>query len=214
MTQRVTDEQFGQFGKRRRDLERRLLDGSVPFELAMDGLQAVIEHDQPRLVNLVGPVYPKGTIALSLEIDLSLPIEEMIRRGKYANEQEALQEITEERFPINREVPELQYSTTVLLIPPYREGITFEEQEAEMKANRLQQIDVAETLAIGAQYPHLQLAYDIIDHSSSWRVAGGNLGSPGLWQGGGRRKLCLDWRYPENQLNAYDRCVALPQAPL
>jgi len=212
MTQRVTDEQFGQFGKRRRDLERRLLDGSVPFELAMDGLRAVIEHDQPRLVNLVGPFYPKGTIALSLEVDLSLSLADMIRRGKYANEDYALDEITEERFPINRDVPELQYSTNVMLVPRYREGITFKEQEATMATNRLRQFGVVETLAIGEQYPHLQLAYYVIGLGSTWTGPVGGLNSPVLWRDRGRRRLRLIWRDPEYRLDEFVLCVASSQA--
>jgi len=47
---------------------------------------------------------------------------------------------------------------------------------------------------------------------SSWRDSDGNLNSPELWQNDGKRKLNLNWRNPENQLNANDRCVALPQA--
>jgi hypothetical protein len=171
-----------------------------------------MEADQPRLVSLTGPVYPRGTIALWLEIDLSLYLEEMIRRGKYANEEYALREITEDRFPINRDVPELQYSTSVLLVPGYRKGITFKGQDAEMETNRLQQHGVVETLAIGEQYPHLQFAYYIVGCGSSWRPPGDYLHSPALWQIDGKRKLDLDWRFPENQLNEDVRCVAAPQA--
>jgi len=212
MTRAVTDEQFGHYSRRIQDMGIRVLKGSVPFQRTMDGLRALAEKDQRGFVDLVGPAYPKGTIALSLDMDISLSMEEMIRRGKYANEGEARENITEDRFPINRDVPEPRYSTTVLLIPPYREGITFKDQEAEMEANRLQQLGVAETLAIGARYPHLQYAYYIVGMGSSWRDSDGNRGSPGLWQGDGKRRLCLDWRYPGRQLHADVRCVALPQA--
>jgi hypothetical protein len=212
MTHHVTDEQFGHFSRRRRDLERRVLEGTVPFDQAMRAMQALGEGDQQHFVSLVGPTYPKGTIALWLEIDISLPLEEMIRRGKYANEEYALREITEDRFPINRDVPELQYSTSVLLVPGYRKGITFKGQDAEMETNRLQQHGVVETLAIGEQYPHLQFAYYIVGCGSSWRPPGDYLHSPALWQIDGKRKLDLDWRFPENQLNEDVRCVAAPQA--
>lgn len=209
----VTDEQFRSFSKRVRDMERRVLyDGSVPFHFAMDGVQAVIEHDRERLIKLTGPIYPKGTITLSLDIDLSLSLEDMIRRGKFSNEESALREITEKRFPINREVPELQYKSTVLLVPPYREEINFKDQEAEMEINRLRQLGVVETLAIGEQYPHLQFGYYIIGLGTSWPGSDGGLLSPGLWRDVGRRLFDLGWRNPEDQLGEDDRCVAVPQA--
>jgi hypothetical protein len=209
----VTDEQFRRFSKRVRDMERRVLyDGSVPFQFAMGGVQAIIEHDRERLIKLTGPIYPKGTIVLSLDIDLSLSLEDMIRRGKYTNEESALREITEKRYPINREVPELQYSTTILLVPPYREEINFKDQEAEMKINRLRQLGVVETLAIGEQYPHLQFGYYIIGLGSTWPDSDGTLDSPALWLYDGERELFLGWRSPELQLSGRDRCIAAPQA--
>lgn len=208
MTQAVTDEQFGHYCRRIHDLSGRVLRRSVPFQRTMDGLQALVEGEQRRLVGLVGPILPKGTIALSLEIDLTLSMEEMIRSGEYSNERLALQDITEDRYPIIRDVRTMWYSTTVLLIPPYREGITFKEQEEEMASNHLRQYGVAETLAIGRQYPGLQLIYCIIGLASTWHDPGGLLYSPALWSGGARRELDPYFRNPVDSLREKDRCVA------
>jgi hypothetical protein len=165
------------------------------------------------LMDVAGRNYPPGTIILpELKIDLSLSLEEMIHRGRYANEDWALSEITEDRFPINRNVPERQYTTSVVLVPPYHKDITFRDQEASLTTNRLSQHGVVETLAIGEQYPHLQLAYWIIGLASPWPHPVGGLLSPGLWQHDGLRLLYLHWRSPGYRMGKRDRCVAAPQA--
>jgi hypothetical protein len=212
MTQYVTDEQFGHYSRRIQDLGSRVLKGSVPFERTMDGLQALIEANQPRLVDAVGPIYPRGTIVLPLMIDRSLSLEQMIRRGRYGDEEWALREITEDRFPINRDMPELRYSTTALLIPPYRIGINFADQIKEMEINQIPQFGIVETLAIGEQYPDLQLAYYMIGLVSYCRDSDGNLGSPALWRAVVKRELNLAWHGPMDRLSDLYRYVAAPQA--
>lgn len=169
MTRGVNDEQFGKFGKRRRDLERRPLEGSVPYDLAMDGLQAIVEHDQPRLADAVGPIYPRGTIALTLEMDLTLSLEERVRRGQYCDRLGWHHEITEDRYPINRDERNLQYSLGVLLVPPYFHGIELQQQEEKMLENRLCPLGFVEVLAVGEQFPQLQLGYEITHIVPLWR---------------------------------------------
>jgi hypothetical protein len=190
MTRCVTDEQYGHFSRRVHGLQGRVLEGSVPFDRTMEGLQALAESDQPRLVGVTGPIYPKGTIILRPEIDLTLSLEQMIRQGEYANQKWALQNITQDRFPIDCDVPEPRYTTTVILVPPYRELITFSDQLAEMGANQMRQLGLVEMLAIGRRYPDLQYGYYILGGPS--RNSEGSLNVFWLSQDKGARELHVD----------------------
>lgn len=77
-----------------------------------------------------------------------------------------------------------------------------------MEVNRLNQLGIVETLAIGAQCPHLQQAYDILGIGSSWCS---NLYSPAVRRYDGEPWLDLFWRNPTFILDANARCVASPQ---
>lgn len=139
-------------------------------------------------------------------VDMSLSYPEMIKAGGYDNEELAIRDITEERYPIDRS-GELRYDKELFLIPPSRDGMTTPEWHAELKANGWKLERAPELFALGAKYPDLQRKYYIVAFGSSWRHPGGRLLSPGLWGGDGGRGVDESWYFPDYRWYLHDRAV-------
>lgn len=151
---------------------------------------------------------PRGTLLLSVEVDLSRLLSEMILLGRYGNAERAIMVITEERFPIHRGASPSCYRTNVLVVPPYRNNILLEAQVEEMEKRYLGQHGFDALLAVGAQYPDLQRTFDLFALGSLWNESGGRR-TP--WLSGNRsvREVSvLRSALDEYQLTDGQRCIA------
>jgi hypothetical protein len=152
---------------------------------------------------LLSPAAPIGHL---VHLDLSLSYPEMIRLGYYTNEKQAIREITEELFPINR-TGELQYEKELFLEPPSRNDLTTTEWKAELEANGWELEQAPELLALGAQYSELQRDHYIVAFGSSWTDPDGTLKSPVLWSDGSCRGAYTDWYSPGNHWYLHGRAL-------
>jgi hypothetical protein len=150
---------------------------------------------------------PKGTLLLSVEVDLTLPLSELIMRGQYDNVFEAVGTIREECFPIQFDNSTFRHRT-VLLVPPYKENISIGEQAQEIRRNSLSDHLFTALFAIGEQHPEIQRIFDLFALGFFWPVNDCKL-IPRLWGDQKSRNLSL----LRCNLNTYKlenrhRCIA------
>jgi hypothetical protein len=183
---------FGRFGGNMQLLKQLLSDDERMRTWVQSALSpSVATEPQPHFVS----------------VNCSLSLAEMIRLGKYDNERNAIQAITEERFPVDR-TGQLQYDKELFLIPPSRDRITTTEWKEELEANGWVLEQTSELLALGAKDPNLQLNNYIIAFGSSWRgPVGGDLDSPVLWSYDGRRGAGAGWCHLDGQWHLRDRAL-------
>jgi hypothetical protein len=142
----------------------------------------------------------------TVSVDLSLTMIQMIEAGKYSNHRDAITNVTEERFPVDRSGA-LQYEKELHLIAPSRDGITTTEWKAELEAADWELERTPEILAFGAKYPDLQREHYIVAFGSVWQNPDGYLFSPVLWCGGGERELVTRWCKPDREWNRVGRAL-------
>ncbi len=145
------------------------------------------------------PEKAEEPIAYPVTVDRSLTLAQMIKAGAYDNYEEAIYQITEDRFPVNRTGTHRE-EKELFLVPPSREGMTATEWKAELEANGWVLEQTPEILALGAKYPYLQRKESfIIAFGSSWSDPDGCMHSPGLWCRGVQRIADARWYRPDDQ---------------
>lgn len=167
--------------------------------LTREFVQAVLEGRVE-----VRPVAASGPYLVS--VDRSLTLVQMIEAGGYDDHKDAVESITETRFPVDRS-GSLQCEKDLFLVPPSRDGITTTEWKAELEANGWELEQTPELLALGAKHPDLQREHFIIAFGSSWRNPDGDLYSPVLWGDRGERRADAGWDDPDYRWCLHDRSL-------
>lgn len=123
-------------------------------------------------------------VTLTVTIDFSLPLSEMIEAGRYDFVDS---NITAQNFPINvRESGEVR-----LHLAYFDRDIITQEVPFELEKEGLLPADLPELLALGATYPTLQRSRTLVALNSKWRRANGIVEVPILGVHEHRRDLSL-----------------------
>ena len=130
----------------------------------------------------------RGIVDFNVFVDYRLTIDEMIAAGGYGHVPADLTD--EDRGLHNCD----GVVATVLHVVCFGEELTSEKVLDKLAQQRLRHAEMPEFLALGAQFPALQLEYDLVTLYSRWRCqhTGVKL-YPGLTAKDGLRKLAIHW---------------------
>lgn len=187
MTRRcVTDEQYGNLWRRATELVRRVDEGTISYNFAMDGLQPLIEGITTHTYGIV--------------VDYSRSLIEMIKAGNY---DWVDSKINAKNFPLKDKGEHEMYVTLF----HFDHSITSEDVIAKMINYRYRLGTIEQLLALGEGYPNLQKEFPITAFGSIWQSPLGHEYIPCLARdGSGQRCFHLsrfalghtwvaDWRF-------------------
>ncbi len=166
-------------------------------------LLKVIEKNNISIPEVINFIEGKAKEEISLTVDYSQTLEQMIANGKYDWHNNS---ITEKNFPIPTELVGEKVVVSAKLFHFNRE-VSNKEAIAEMNKDGYRPATLAELLALGEAQPDLQRQFPIIALGSVWRVGGGDRRVSSLSVDDGRRELYLSWFGAD--WNAYYRFLAV-----
>jgi hypothetical protein len=160
---RVTDEQYGRLARRVGELQRRVDEGAIPFQLAMDDLQRIIQ-----------------VVTVTIKVGDDRSTEELLKAGGYDYLKPRIMELCPKRS--------LRKPGTIVLEEiEFDDDWSHEEGIAELKRRGLQRMEWDDLLLLLEQYPDCQRKLWMV--SSMEPIEGYVLCAPGASQD---RNLVLD----------------------
>lgn len=143
----------------------------------------------------------KSGESLTVVVDYSQPIAEMVRAGKYDY---VNSDITDKRFPKKQNSGAVETSPDLVHL---NKVVSTDEALRELNARGLRPATLEELLAFGAAYPEEQRKFSIVGLGSSWLDPLGHRRVPVLWGNSSGRDLSLYWR--EDDWNSGYRFLAI-----
>lgn len=191
MTRKASFDQYLQIG---RMMKEGALDNDTAQAIIEKRFAIIPNPEESRLLDstLVASERPLVMGPFRVKIDLSMSDVEMIRSAQLDNEDSAMRELTEERFPIQRNGL-LQYEKDLYLVAPSKEGMLTRPWQRERRKNQWIDERLPEMLALAAYFPDLQRETDIIACFTSRHVPGGRFRLPELWCNVGERMASVTW---------------------
>jgi len=148
MTQKVSDEQYGEIWRKLQDLARRISQGTLPFDLTMDLLQEIIEGKKT-------PKYPVKYY-YPIPVDPMIPLTTLLRSAGY-DENMVAGIFTDENFPPQRAGAK-KIKFAIVELPNVYNSFSPESILTEMG---LRPASLRETIAFQAKFPEAQGQRDL-----------------------------------------------------
>lgn len=155
---------------------------------------------------------PEGSIILPkpVRVDRNKFLPDMIREARLNNEKHAIANITEDKFHVDRSgviQNRLVYEKELILLAPYKDGVTTREWWDWMDEHDFQREETPELMAVARDFPEYQRKFYIRAFGSSDLYSGGGLYCPELWSRGGLRKAGALWYGASGQWNLRNRAL-------
>jgi hypothetical protein len=141
------------------------------------------------LVNEHSSVQSNSAEEISLAVDYSQTVEQMVAAGKYGWKNP---NITEEHFPLPVELTGQKTVVSAKLFH-FNRSISSDDAISEMDRAGYRPATLMELLVLGFILPGLQRQFPIVALGSIWLSADGHRYVPCLGVGDGKRGLDLDW---------------------
>lgn len=126
---------------------------------------------------------------LKLTLDYSLSKLQMIAAGKY----DYVNDFLRNNNPIEGKIGGSGQVEVTLELVHFDRGISTKDALKEIQKRGLEPAGIEHLLALGVKHPDLQREFSIVALGSVWRHSLGFRRVSYLWDGGGVRKLRLDW---------------------
>lgn len=181
----VTETQLAAYTRREHDLFRRVMEGTLPIERVLAGLQDLVE----------GKFVAPGVVRT---------LADMLAAGKYSY---LNPNITEKNFPVNPALYTIEGSKLYHFNKRMKTAQVF----VAIRADGYEPDGLEKLLAYGAEHPEEQRKYPIIGLGSSWVDPGGDRNVPYLGESDRERYMDLDWDGPGGEWDEHCRFLASPQ---
>lgn len=181
----VTEAQLAAYTRREHDLYRRIMEGSLPIEQVLAGLQDLIE----------GKFVAPGVVRT---------LADMLAAGKYGY---VNPDITAKTFPVN---PAL-YTTVGCKPFHFNKRMKTAKVFAAIRAEGYEPDPIEKLLAYGEENPEEQRKYPIVGLGSSWVDPHGDRDFPYLGECARGRSVSLDWGGLGSEWREDCRFLASPQ---
>lgn len=177
----VTDEQYRKMDRRLLDLKRRIEEGTLPFDLAMERVQRVIENeDEDRPV----PEDRDWTV----KVDYAVPIEELIARiTKTYRVEHVSMYLTAKHFPCQ---PGISSATLSLKFVDFKRPVPSDEAVARLLPYRYRPVTVHEAVAFAHDHNRLIHYGPVVALGSPYRDPSHLMFAPWIFHGA--NSWCFD----------------------
>ncbi|MEK7545533.1 MAG: hypothetical protein AAB554_00480 [Patescibacteria group bacterium] len=177
----VTDEQYRKLHKRLKDLERRLEEGTLPFDATMERIQCAIEdEDEDRPV----PEDRDWTVT----VDYAVPIEDLFARiTKERRVEHVACFLKAKYFPCQ---PGLVSATLGLKFVDFKRPVSLTDATERLARYRYRPVTLHEMEAFSDRYRDLIHFYPIVALGSPWRDQSHVWFAP--WAFHGAHSWCFD----------------------
>lgn len=177
----VTDEQYRKLHRRTREVERRIEEGTLPFDVSMERLQRVIEdEDEDRPV----PEDRHWTVT----VEYAKPIEELIRGiTKTYRVEHVSMYLTGKYFPCR---PGIASATLDLKFVDFKRPVPLRETAERLARYRYRPVTVHEMVAFSERYNSLVHYYPLVALGSPYRDPSHQMFAPWIFHGA--NSWCFD----------------------